>query len=105
MCFPNLQLFDSLEKALTDILTSNHLEKAAEFYLNNGTNDEYVPHLARVCFWVGHNMYLADGYNASADEALNKADEYLDKVSPKHRRRQVGLEAAMFDAEVVIWAR
>lgn len=72
--------------------------------MHSGTDNEYVPQIARLCFqwtYIGHMK--AD--NVGSVDSLQKATEYLDKVSPKHRRRQVGSQAAMFDAEVVIWAR
>lgn len=76
--------------------------------MNNGINDEYVPQLARVCFRTAQIAYMAD--DNAAFEVLNRANEHLDKVSPKHRRGQVDPQEAMFDeakfdAEVVIWAR
>ena len=86
---------------MTDLFTSTHLEKAAEFYINSGINDEYVPHLARVCLRAAHISFMA-GDNAYSSAGLERANEHLDKVSPKHRWRQ---EEAIFDAEVVIWAR
>ena len=72
--------------------------------MNSGTNDEYVPQLARVCLRTAQIAYMA-GDNASFFEALKTANEHLVKVSPKHRTGQVVPQAAMFDAEVVIWAR
>ena len=76
--------------------------------MHGGTNDEYVPHLARVYLGTVHIGFMT-GYNVTSIEAgLKIANEHLDKVSPKHRRRQVGPQAPqapMLDAEVVIWAR
>ena len=89
---------------MTNIFSSEHIEAAASFYKDGGTDNEYVPHLARLCFQCANIAHMMD-YDAGVTESLKKANEYLDKISPRHRRQQVGSQAAMFDKEVVIWAR
>ena len=93
-----------MKKALTNLLTSDHIEAAAAFYIGAGTDNEYVPQIARLCFQCTYIAHMTDN-GIGIIESLNKANEWLDKISSRHRRQQVGSQAAIFDAEVVIWAR
>ena len=70
----------------------------------NGTDNEYAPHLARVCFLTSENHKIFEDFDG-CDETLVKAIEYREMVVTDDKRRRGNLFEKDFDSEVVIWAR